>query len=113
MKHVTVYYDRHCPLCQQLRKWFLRFARNPAGVVWKHYRDAPLCGLDGTGCGETMAVVTEDGRHYQGFYAIRSLLGYTWLCFLQPLLYLPGAAWLGERGYAWIARNRYRLLGKS
>ncbi|UFJ38907.1 DUF393 domain-containing protein [Brevibacillus humidisoli] len=113
MRRVTVYYDRHCHLCQRLRTWYLRLARNPSAVVWRHYTDAPACGLDGKGCGETMAVETGDGRHFHGFYAVRVLIGYTWLGFAKPLLYLPGASWLGERGYAWVARNRYRLMGKG
>ncbi|MBO8164170.1 MAG: DUF393 domain-containing protein [Brevibacillus sp.] len=113
MKPVIVYYDRNCTLCQRLRRWYMRLARDPKAVLWRHYAEAPACGLDGSHCGETMSVEKPDGARFYGFYATRVLLGYTWLVFLQPLLYLPGMSTLGEKGYAWIARNRYRLMGRN
>jgi predicted DCC family thiol-disulfide oxidoreductase YuxK len=58
--------------------------------------------------------VTADGKAYRGFRAFRRLcwqLPAAWL--FAPLAYLPGAAWIGERVYAWVARNRHTLGGSS
>lgn len=50
-------------------------------------------------------------RAYGGFYAFRWLAWRLPVCWpIVPLLYLPGAAGVGERVYAWIARNRFRLI---
>ena len=61
---------------------------------------------------DEMHVVTPDGmRAYAGYWAIRWL---SWrvppLWPLAPLMYLPGALWLGTRMYRWIARNRFKLV---
>ena len=61
---------------------------------------------------DEMHVVTPDGmRAYAGYRAIRWL---SWrvppLWPLAPLMYLPGALWLGTRMYRWIARNRFKLV---
>lgn len=50
-------------------------------------------------------------RSWRGFFAFRRAMWqspWTWL--LLPLFYAPGAAWLGPRIYALVARNR-RSLG--
>jgi predicted DCC family thiol-disulfide oxidoreductase YuxK len=61
---------------------------------------------------DEMHVVTPDGRHaFAGYLAIRWMawrLPPLW-CF-APLFYLPGALWLGNRFYRWIARNRFKLV---
>lgn len=50
-------------------------------------------------------------RAYAGFSAFR------WMAWrmpptllLAPLLYVPGALWLGNRIYRWVARNRFNLV---
>jgi predicted DCC family thiol-disulfide oxidoreductase YuxK len=61
---------------------------------------------------EEMHLVTPGGRRLlHGFEAFRWI---AWrlpaLCFLAPFLYLPGVLTLGQRGYLWVARNRFRLV---
>ncbi|WP_139490406.1 thiol-disulfide oxidoreductase DCC family protein [Brevibacillus dissolubilis] len=113
MQPITVYVDETCNLCQFMKRTFMRIRhpRRAAVVEWRHYHEAP-CGIGDYNCGDAMKVQTPDGQLYQGFYAVRVLVGYTWLAFLQPLLYIPGIPPLGEKAYAWVARNRYRLFGK-
>lgn len=108
-----IYYDQNCHLCQRLKKWYDRVKRPQIQVEWRHVEDAPACDLAGHSCGQFMQVVTEEGKSYQGFYAVRILLGYTRFGLLKPLLYLPGAAWLGVRMYSWVANNRYRWGGRK
>ncbi|MFO0803932.1 MAG: DUF393 domain-containing protein [Gemmataceae bacterium] len=61
---------------------------------------------------DEMHLVTPDGRRsYAGYRAIRWLswrLPLLWP--LAPLMYLPGALWLGTRMYRWVARNRFKLV---
>lgn len=80
-------------------------------MEWRHYEEAPACGLNGHDCGQALHVLTPDERILRGFYAVRHLLGFTWLFWLLPLFYLPGVPALGEKAYAWVAANRYRLFG--
>ena len=59
-----------------------------------------------------MHVVTPDRQHaFAGYRAIRWL---SWrippLWLLAPFFYLPGALWLGNKAYRWVARNRFKLV---
>lgn len=109
---ITVYYDENCNMCQFLRHAFSKQKRAHVHVIWAHYETAMVCGLHEYSCGESMKVETEDQRIYQAFFAVRALLGYSKLFWLQPLLYLPGATFLGSKLYSWVARNRYALFGQ-
>lgn len=112
----AVLYDGECPLCQKsvriLRKldWLgrLRFADARKPDQWP---DAEVQVDPGAALKE-MHLVTPDGkRAYAGFYAFRWAAGRTpalWL--LYPLLFLPGVPRLGRRAYAWVARNRFKLV---
>ena len=57
-----------------------------------------------------MFAVDEQGRACRGFFAFRRIAWETPLLWLAlPLMYMPGAATAGPRGYDWIARNRHRF----
>ena len=112
----VVLYDGQCPLCRRA----VRLLKRLDWLGRLHYHD----------CRDTdhwppsaeplslkallaeMHVVTPDRKHApSGFRAIRWM---AWriplLLPLAPLMYLPGARWLGTRLYLWIARNRYNLV---
>ena len=58
------------------------------------------------------AYIEHGGVLEGGFYSFRRLtllLPPLWL--LAPLIWLPGVNRLGEKAYAWVARNRTRLPG--
>ena len=58
-----------------------------------------------------MIVIAPNGRTAGGFDAFRLIarvLPALWP--VLPLLYVPGAAWIGRRVYKWVAKNRYRLV---
>ena len=108
------YYDGDCRFCRAAVRllarldfgsrvqWadFRELAAPPPGLSWKDLEQAAY--LERTGA----------GHRYRGFYAFRMLtLRLPPLWVLTPLLWLPGAHWLGERAYRWVAQNRYRISG--
>jgi predicted DCC family thiol-disulfide oxidoreductase YuxK len=111
-----VLYDGDCPLCRRsvaiLRKldWLgkLEFlnAREADLPILQHPTIAAAPFMD------EMHLVTPDGRRlYHGFGVFRWMawrLPALWLA--APLLYLPGVAWIGQRVYLWVARNRFHLV---
>lgn len=69
--------------------------------------------LAGADTDEAMFAITERGEIFRGFFAFRRMLWASpWLLPLLALFYAPGAAFLGPRVYAWVARHR-RSLGCS
>lgn len=112
----VVLYDGACPLCRRsvrilqkldwLNKLHPQDARDVANLPPCEVLLVPKKLL------EEMHVVTPDRRHAPaGFRAFRWLawrLPLAWP--LAPLLYLPGAAWLGGKVYRWVARNRFNLV---
>jgi len=61
-------------------------------------------------CRGEMVLLTPNGKFFGGFDAFRRLclrLPLLWGC--APLVYLPGAHWVGTKIYRWVARNRYLL----
>lgn len=112
----VVLYDGLCRFCQGA----IRLLRRLDWLGKLHCQDArdvarlPACAppLDPAQLLEEMHVVTPDRRHvYRGYRAVRWLawrLPLGWPA--APLLYVPGALWLGNRLYRWVARNRFALV---
>lgn len=111
-----VLFDGQCPLCQ-------RSARNLKRLDWLkkfHFQDCrdtanlpkAAVPLDPRQLLEQMHLLTPNRkRAYKGFHAFRWMawrIPATW--WLAPLLYLPGACWLGTRLYLAVAENRYHLV---
>jgi len=109
-------FDGACAFCRRsvsiLKRldWLGRVeCRDARDVATLPHCDEPL---DPDKLLEEMHLVTPDGRRaHAGYRAIR------WLAWrlpplwpLAPLLYLPGALWLGSRLYRRIARNRFKLI---
>ncbi len=54
--------------------------------------------------------IRPDGKTYGGFFAMRDIMVRFPVTFLPALfMYIPGAGWIGEPVYQWIARNRHRF----
>jgi predicted DCC family thiol-disulfide oxidoreductase YuxK len=112
----VVLYDGMCPLCLRSVPFLVK-------LDWLnrlHTQDCrdtphlPRCEvpLEPKRLLEEMHVVTPDRKHaYAGFAAFRWM---AWrlpaVCWLAPLLYLPGVPWLGRKVYLWVAKNRYNLV---
>jgi predicted DCC family thiol-disulfide oxidoreductase YuxK len=112
----TVIYDGYCPLCIRTMTQLdaLDGARRLRSVdlerEWARVEElAP--GVSRERMREEMAVVTPEGKVLRGFFAAREVsrrLPALWA--LVPVLYAPGAEWVGTRVYAWVAANRARRL---
>lgn len=110
-----VYYDTLCPFCQRTRRTLARLDWR-GRLQFRDLHDRGVMEADVPGVSyqralAEMIVRAPGGKVYGGFDALRELawvLPPLWL--VAPLLYLPGAAWVGRRLYRVIARNRYRLV---
>lgn len=112
-KKANVYYDGTCSLCKGAVRWMRRgdwFGR----ISWKAAQDLTHLpeGLTRAHLDEAMYFEDGTGRLYGGFFAVRKLAGMLPpLLPLAPIMWLPGARFVGVRLYAAIARNRGCLLG--
>ena len=108
-----VLYDGDCRFCQASADWLRRLdarhrlafddARDPA-VLARFPSADPEAAL------ARLHVVPPGREPLAGFHAFRWLAGrLPALWVLWPLLWLPGAAWIGVRVYDRIARNRFAL----
>jgi predicted DCC family thiol-disulfide oxidoreductase YuxK len=109
-------YDGECPLCLKsvdlLRRfdWLKKLAYvNVRDADTVPVREPPL---EPKRLLEEMHLITPDGQHvYHGFGAFRWMAWrFPLICWMAPLLYVPGIPALGQRIYLWVARNRYRLV---
>jgi len=112
---LRVLYDGECGLCRAQARWLRRldWCRR---LRWEDFHVTAAQGTCPAGLGresleQSLHVVAADGRVLRGFLAVRLLarcLPALWP--LVPLLYIPGAASLGEPLYRLVARNRHRLV---
>jgi predicted DCC family thiol-disulfide oxidoreductase YuxK len=114
----VVIYDGQCPLCLRSVAVLKRLdvfgrlayhdARQPFAVPLTSpgTRSGQVTGADARGHAgnDTAALLRRFLRLPHLSLVLAGLLP------ILPLLYFAGAAWVGERIYAWIARNRFRLL---
>ena len=112
----VVLYDGTCPLCQR----GVRILKSLDWLKRLHYHDCrdtahlPPCAepLEPKKLLEQMHVVTPDRKRAPaGFRAFRWMAWRLPLTIpIAPLLYLPGARWLGNKLYLWVAKHRYDLV---
>lgn len=113
----VVLYDGQCRFCcQQIDrlKWWdggkrLEYLSLHEQAVAQRWPDIDLKRLH-----EEMCVVSPGGARHWGAEAVRYLsrtLPRLW--WLAPLMHLPGIMFVARPTYAWVARNRYRLMGKT
>jgi predicted DCC family thiol-disulfide oxidoreductase YuxK len=106
-------YDGQCAFC---RRWAARLARwDGAGRIaqvpmQERHAVAGIPPLSDTDLDRAMHVVLPDGRVEAGARGFVAVL--PWLPggrIFRPLFRVPGAVWLSERVYAWVARRRHRF----
>lgn len=110
----TVFFDGMCPVCKKAK-------RNLERLDWLgrlqyediHNRPVAETALPAVTYADMlrqMYVKRPDGSYFGGFEAFRALASVLPLCWpLVPLLWLPGAKWIGTRMYKFIARNRFKF----
>jgi predicted DCC family thiol-disulfide oxidoreductase YuxK len=110
-------FDGHCRFCTQGSERLLRLAR-PGSVSRLDFQEpevlARFPGLSHDECMREMKLVTPEGRSFGGAEALtRVLLTRGALGAWAYLYYVPGLRQLADAAYAWIARNRYRFMGRT
>ena len=112
----TLVYDGYCPLCIRTATQLdlLGGAGRLRYVDLEREWDKAAEVVPGVSQGDMrreMAVVTPDGTVLRGFFAAREISRrLPALRLLVPVLFAPGAEWVGTRVYALIAATRARRL---
>jgi predicted DCC family thiol-disulfide oxidoreductase YuxK len=131
-RELIVIYDGECGICNDIRRWWSKLDFDGA-YLWR-----PLQSDVGARFGIARAALEErlhfvaDGRVYAGFHACKMILLYNPVTslLLVTMIALPPEDWrwwrrvaaglalafflpafnaVGERAYAWVARNRHRF----
>jgi len=110
-------YDGHCRLCSAGARRLLRWAR-PGAIELADFQDPGTLErfpeLTLGQCMQALHLVTPDGRVFRAAEAVVVALATRgWRFEWARLYYLPGLRWAVDRGYDWVARNRYRLAGPA
>ncbi len=113
-RRAVLYYDGNCDMCSAAARWASRLD------LWRRLElrgglddEARSRGIDDEDLDRAMHLVCPNGETVSGFHALRRVmlrLPLTWL--LVPLAWAPGAAFVGERVYRWVARRRKALCGR-
>lgn len=109
-KTIDIIFDGQCGFC--IRSLKVVRALDIRGALRFHDANQPetlelFPELRGADLTEAMYARVQGEPAHRGFYAFRRVLWSSPLMWpLIPLLYFPGVSFLGERVYAWVARNR-------
>jgi predicted DCC family thiol-disulfide oxidoreductase YuxK len=113
----VAFYDGHCGFCTTAAQDLARTARGRLAL--RSFQEPGALdafpGLTHEQCMRELVLVDARGRVFGGAAAVvRALrIGRPVLGALALAYYLPGVRWLCDRAYVRIARNRYRLFGKT
>lgn len=113
----VVLFDGDCVFCRKQVDNLKRMlgADHSAVVEWVSFQDpgvlARFPGVSHDACMEALAAVMPDGRVHAGPAGVAVLLGRRTR--LAHVYFLPLVRQLVDGGYAVIAANRYRLMGKA
>ncbi len=113
---MTVLYDGSCRFCTRSAH-SLRRTFGP-GIVLQNFQEPgaldPYPSITHEAAMKRMHVVMPDGRIFPGAEAFARIVASTpvvgWVAFAY---YAPGIRQLADFGYDFIARNRYRLMGRQ
>ena len=99
-------YDGQCDFCRASRRLFESLDRRDRISFIDLHSSETAPDADTPGAMQ----VRHGAQTWTGFAGIRRLVKELPLGFpIWLLLHAPGADWLGERVYGWVARNRYRI----
>ncbi len=112
----VIIYDGHCQFCTAQAN---RLIGGDGRIVLRSFHDDGVLDADPSlsheSCMKEMKLVDADGRIYGGAGAVFRALAirHRLLGTLLRLYYVPGIRNLADWGYGLVARNRYRIAGKS
>jgi protein-S-isoprenylcysteine O-methyltransferase Ste14/predicted DCC family thiol-disulfide oxidoreductase YuxK len=115
-RHVVLF-DGHCNFCAVGARKLIALAR-PGAVELVSFQEPGVLdqfpGVTHAACMRQMYLVTPDGRVFGGVEAgVRAVATRPLLGWLARAYYLPGIRLLCDAGYALIAANRYRIMGRA
>jgi predicted DCC family thiol-disulfide oxidoreductase YuxK len=111
MKERILIYDGDCEFCRRQVEFLRRHdvAGRIRAVAFQE-NDPARYGVSRAAAEEAMHLVAPDGRVWRGSAAAREVLALIpSLSFLTWLFRLPGAMFIAERAYRWVARRRHRF----
>ncbi len=114
---MTVLFDGSCRFCTRSAHGIQRRLGRQR-VVLANFQEPGVLerypGVTHEAAMQRMHVVTREGRIYAGAEAVARLLAALpvvgWVAFLY---YVPGLRQLADVAYRFVARNRYRLFGRT
>jgi len=110
----TAIYDGYCVICNQTRRtvtaldWFNR-------VEWVDLHNREVVEqrypwLDYEQAMGAIHMVDSEDEIYAAYFGVRRMMRDLPLGLpIWVILHIPGMDWIGQRVYAWIARNRYKI----
>lgn len=110
-----IFYDGLCPVCIRSMTvlcyfdWWQKLNYSDLEERWQYLAQLhPEVSLQD--CQEQMHLLLPNGAIRKGFFAFREILRYVPpLWFLLPVMYLPGAATVGQKIYKFVASRRKRF----
>jgi predicted DCC family thiol-disulfide oxidoreductase YuxK len=114
---LVVLYDGNCRFCTRSAKGLARrFGPSKVSAV-SFQDDGVLDGYPGVSydaCMKKMHVIDPEGRVYAGAAAVARVVRTVPVLGLFAYLYhIPGVRQLAELAYSFVAKNRYKLFGKT
>lgn len=110
-------YDGHCRLCVGGARRVQALARSGAVELRDFQQPGVLDsypGLTRDECMRAMVMITPRGHRFHGAQAVAEALRTRRVVgLLARLYYVPGVRACADAAYAWVARNRYRLFGRT
>lgn len=113
----VVIYDGQCEFC---RAQAHRLARGSRDISLRSFHDEGVLddypSLTFAMCMESMKLVEPDGRVFDGAEAVVRAIAirHRFIGRIPRVLYYaPGVRRVADHTYAWIAKNRYRIMGRS
>lgn len=110
-----VLYDGECPVCTRQARSLSHFARRRIEARPYQSFSSTDPRLSRAELDRELKLVTPDGGVFGGAEAIvrAARLARPALGWVLSVYYVPGLRQVADRLYSWVARNRYRLFGRS
>ncbi|RRD35100.1 DUF393 domain-containing protein [Leucobacter sp. OH2974_COT-288] len=113
-QHSHLVFDGECGMCTRAALWLSRQAGGSNITLLPSQNAGPLerFAITAGEAEHTVFFITPDGHKLQGAAAVTAALDVARSTRIFTRLYrFPGCGQLLERGYRWVAANRYRFKG--
>ncbi|WP_088840690.1 thiol-disulfide oxidoreductase DCC family protein [Listeria sp. ILCC797] len=105
-----VFYDGNCEFCKEVKRIMMKLDKK-GQLKWQPLQTYKGSYFSASELHEQLHAISENGRIYRGFYAVRKILmRLPYWKWLAVALYLPGIPFFGRKIYRLIARKRGRIM---